>query len=176
LGHAYALSGRLAEALPLLEQAVDQTAAREFRGGHALHVARLGEACLLAGRPEDAIRLAQRALDLSCEHRERGNQAWALRLLGEITSQREPPDLEQAEASYSQALALANELGMRPLQAHCQLGLGKLYRLMRRDEEASVKLSTAVAILREMRMTSWLLQAEAELAQIAASLSASSTR
>ena len=59
--------------------------------------------------------------------RQRGYQAYALRLLGEIAAQREPPEVEQAEAHYQQALALADELGMRPLQAHCHLGLGTLY-------------------------------------------------
>jgi hypothetical protein len=37
------------------------------------------------------------------------------------------PDTEQAEAHYQQALTLAKELGMRPLQAHCHRGLGTLY-------------------------------------------------
>ena len=60
-------------------------------------------------------------------HQERGHQAYALRLLGEIAARREPPEVEQAEAHYRQALALAEELGMRPLQAHCHLGLGTLY-------------------------------------------------
>ena len=55
-------------------------------------------------------------------------EAWALRLLGEIAAQAGPPDLESAQARYGQALALADELGMRPLVAHCHLGLGKLYR------------------------------------------------
>jgi len=39
----------------------------------------------------------------------------------------EPPDAEQAEIYYRQALTLAEELGMRPLQAHCHRGLGTLY-------------------------------------------------
>ena len=39
----------------------------------------------------------------------------------------DPPEVEPAEAHYRQALALAEELGMRPLQAHCHLGLGRLY-------------------------------------------------
>ena len=84
----------------------------------------LGEAYLWTGRLEEATRLAERVLALSRDRKERGNQAWALRLLGEIAVQREPPETDQAEAHYRQALALAEELGMRPLQAHCHLGLG----------------------------------------------------
>jgi uncharacterized protein HemY len=57
------------------------------------------------------------------------------------------------------------ELGMRPLQAHCHLGLGKLYRRTGSFEEARAELSTAVAMLREMRMAHWLPEAEQELAE-----------
>ena len=46
LGTAYALSGRIPEALPLLEQATS----KGRRGGQALWCARLSEAYLLAGR------------------------------------------------------------------------------------------------------------------------------
>ena len=83
-----------------------------------------GEAQLLAGRLEEAHALAERTLALAHEHQERGHQAYALRLLGDIAARRDPPELDQAEAHYRQALALAEELGMRPLQAHCHLGLG----------------------------------------------------
>jgi hypothetical protein len=63
----------------------------------------------------------------------------------------------------SEALTLAEELGMRPLQAHCRLGLGKLYRRTDRLDEARSELATAIAMLREMRMTLWLPEAEAEI-------------
>jgi len=76
---------------------------------------------------EEAQALAERTLALTRERQERGNQAYALRLLGEIAARREPPEHGQAEAHYQQALALANELGMRPLQAHCHRSLGTLY-------------------------------------------------
>ena len=57
---------------------------------------------------------------------------------------------------------------MRPLQAHCHLGLGKLYRRIGRQYEARAELTTAIQMLREMGMTFWLPDAEAELAQIGA--------
>ena len=97
------------------------------RGGHAMYTARLSEAYLLAGQIAKASTLAGHALALSRDRKERGYQAWALRLRGEIASQSDPPEIESAEAHYRQALALADELGMRPLQAHCHLGLGTLY-------------------------------------------------
>ena len=72
---------------------------------------------------------------------------------------------EQAEAHYRQALALAEELGMRPLQAHCHLGLGTLYVKTGQREQARTELSTAIELYRAMDMTFWLPQAEAALAQ-----------
>ena len=71
----------------------------------------------------------------------------------------------------SQVLALAEELGMRPLQAHCRLGLGKMYRQVGRQDEARTELSLAVAMLREMGMAFWLPEAEAELTQADGSVS-----
>ena len=52
--------------------------------------------------------------------------------------------VEQAEAHYRQALALAEELGMRPLQAHCHRGLGTLYAKIGRREQARAELSAAI--------------------------------
>jgi tetratricopeptide (TPR) repeat protein len=166
LGAAYALAGRVTEALPLLEQAVDQATAMGIMFAHALRLAWQGEACLVADRWEDAIVLAGRAYELSCEQKERGHQAWVLRLLGEITSQRHLSDAEQAETHYQQALALAEALGMRPLVAHGHLGLGTLYAKIGRREHAHPELSTAIDLYRAMDMSFWLPQAEAALAQI----------
>ena len=100
------------------------------------------------------------------ERQERGNEAYALRLLVEIAAHREPPEIEQAEAYYQQALALAEELGLRPLQAHCHLGLGTLYAKTGQREPARTELSTAIERYRTMEMTFWLLQTEAALAQV----------
>jgi tetratricopeptide (TPR) repeat protein len=163
LGYAYALAGRVAEALPLLEQAAERDASMRFVAGQSLRVAYLSEAYLLAGRMEDAIQFARRALDLSRNHKERGHEAWALRLLGEIASHRDPPEVEEAENHYRQALVLAGELGMRPLLAHCHLGLGKLYRRTGQGERAQEHLTTATTMYREMDMGFWLEKAEVEL-------------
>jgi hypothetical protein len=78
----------------------------------------------------------------------------------------DPPDAEQAEAHYQQALALSEELGMRPLQAHCHQGLGTLYATIGRPEQARAELSLAIELYRAMEMTFWLPQAEAALAQV----------
>ena len=72
----------------------------------------------------------------------------------------------QAEAHYRQALALADELGMRPLVAHCHLGLGKLYRRTGPHEQAQEHLNTATTMYREMGMRFWLEQTEKEMAEL----------
>jgi hypothetical protein len=55
---------------------------------------------------------------------------------------------------------------MRPLQAHCHLGLGTLYRKLGRAEQAHTELTAAIALYRAMEMTFWLPQAEVALAQV----------
>jgi tetratricopeptide (TPR) repeat protein len=96
----------------------------------------------------------------------RGEEARALWLLGEIAMRRGPPDVTQAEAHYQQALISAEELGMRPLQAHCHHGLGRLYSYTGQREQACAALTTAIDLYRAMDMTLWLPQAEAALAQV----------
>jgi tetratricopeptide (TPR) repeat protein len=162
LGPAYTLSGRIVEALPLLEQA----ASTQFLAYHTPSVAHLSQAYLLAGRLEEARQLAGQALVLSRERKERGNEAWSLRLLGEIAMRGDSAEVEQAETHYHQALALAEALGMRPLQAHCHHGLGTLYARTGQQEQARAHLSTAVDMYRAMEITFWLPQTEAALALV----------
>jgi tetratricopeptide (TPR) repeat protein len=121
---------------------------------------------MLAGHLEKAHALAERTLALAHEHQERGNQAYALHLLGDIAARHEPPEVEPAEAHYQQALALAEELGMRPLQAHCHRGLGLLYTKTGQQEQARTALATAMAMYQSMDMTFWVPQTEAALAQV----------
>ena len=109
----------------------------------------------LAARLEDAF--AGRALTLlakACPYEVR-----ALRLLGEVTARRDPP--EHADGHYHDALA--EELDMLPLVAHCHLGLGKLYQRMGGRQEAQEHVDTAVAMYREMGMPYWLGQAEMKM-------------
>ena len=76
-------------------------------------------------------------------------------------------DGEGGETHYRNALALAEPRGMRPLVAHCHLGLGKLYRRTGKREPAQEHLRTATTMYREMGMTYWLATAEAELGESA---------
>jgi tetratricopeptide (TPR) repeat protein len=115
------------------------------------------------------MQLGQRSLEVTRTHKQRGYQAYALRLLGGVAAHRTPPEVGAAERHYRQALALAEAIGMRPLQAHCHLGLGTLYAQVNRLEQARAELSTAIALYRTMDMTFWLPRAEAALASVAGS-------
>ena len=161
LGYAYALAGRDAEAMPLLAA----SAAIDVGLHPALRVTMQGEAHLLAGRLDLAQQCVERALVLAAVGEERGSRAWTLRLAAEVALAQGQDGAAPAAAHYQEALALAEEMEMRPLQAHCHLGLGKRYRQIGRDDEARAELSTAVTMLRKMGMAHWVSQAESELAQ-----------
>ena len=166
LGSASALQGRLAEGRALLEEAISESIRMGVLYGHADRVAWLSEVCRLAGRGEEAWQHACQALDLARQQKERGGEAHALYQLGAVQAHADPLDAMQAAAHYQQALALAEELGMRPLVAHCHLGLGRLYGQTSQREQAHAALTTAIDLYRAMDMTFWLPQAEAALAQV----------
>ena len=119
-----------------------------------------------AGHLEEAQAHAERALAHARAQQGRGHEAYALGLQGEMAARREPPEVVQAAAYYHQALALAEELGRRPLQAHCHRGLGTLYAATGQREQARTELSTAIEMYTSMDMTFWLPQTEAALAQV----------
>ena len=98
------------------------------------------------------------------DHQERGFEGMALRELGDAVAAAESPDVAHAEELYRQALAIGEDLGMRPLQAHTHLSLGKLYRRAGREHEARAELNVAIDLYLSMEMTHWLPEAEAELA------------
>jgi tetratricopeptide (TPR) repeat protein len=166
LSTAYGLAGRIADALLLLDQTLERVASGSRILNLALVLTELSEALLLVGRVDEASVLAERLRELSHSHTGHGYQAHAYWLLGDVARRREPPDIDQAATHYRQALALAEEMGMRPLQAHCHLGLGTLYTKTDQWERAHVELSAAIDLYRALDMTFWLPQAEAMLAQV----------
>src|SRR5262249_48289924 len=129
-------------------------------------VAWLSEVCRLAGRGEEAWQHARQALDLARQQKERGNEAHALHQLGTVQAHADPPHVTQAQASYQHALALAEALGMRPLQAPGRQGLGTLYGAIGQREQARAELSAAIEMYRAMDMTFWLPETEAALVRV----------
>jgi tetratricopeptide (TPR) repeat protein len=166
LGYACGLQGRLAEGRALLEEGVSESLRTGALQGLAYMVAWRSEVCRLAGRSDEAWQHARQAVDLARQQKARGDEALALHQLGVVQSHADPLDVEQAEAYYQQTLALAEELGMRPLQAHCHLSLGTLYTKLGWREQARTELSAAITLYRAMDMTFWLPQAEAAVAKM----------
>ncbi len=160
LGEASEATSRLREGEELLER----LAARGHVSNLGLAYHSLGRACLLLGRLDEARRLGDRAVESS--PRQPGFAAHALHLLGDIATRPDRFDAESGEAHYRQALALAEPRSMRPLVAHCHLGLGKLYRRTGKRKQAQEHLTTATTMFREMGMRFWLEQAEAELKEL----------
>ena len=122
-----------------------------FRAGKAYHA---------AGRIDETTNCAQEVLALRRQLGIRGMDAQALSLTADVAAAN---GAENAEGYYREALALAEPRGMRPHVAHCHFGLGKLYCRRGDREQAQENLTTAMAMYREMGMTYWPEQAEAEL-------------
>jgi tetratricopeptide (TPR) repeat protein len=128
----------------------------------------LVEAQLAAGRYHEAREEADRALGLVRAHRQRFVEAEMLRLFGDLHTGQEPPDLAQAETFYRQAVALADEMGTRPLLARCRLRLGLMLDRAGRPEDAREELTRAATMFREMGMRTWLDKAEGALRELGA--------
>jgi ATP/maltotriose-dependent transcriptional regulator MalT len=166
LGYVHAISGHATEGLELLRQAHTAMESMKYLLFRPLVLAHLGEACLLAGRASEAIAAASEALATARERNERGYEAYALRLLAEIASVERPSDLESAQRHYRQAITLAEEIGMRPLIAHCHSGLAKLYGRAGKRAESDEQLAAASSMYCEMGMPFWLEKAKLEAAQL----------
>jgi tetratricopeptide (TPR) repeat protein len=162
---ALAMLGEASEALNRIKEGEDLLESQASSGivfGHGWAYHALSRACLMLGRLDDARRLADHAVASSVGHP--GYAAYASHLFGDIAAHPVRFDAEHGEACYQEALSIADRLEMRPLQARCHLGLGKLYRQISRQDETRVELTSAAAMLRELGMAYWLAEAEAELA------------
>ena len=166
LGYAYAQVGRSAAALACLDEARQLAVADRTNSGYAMWLILLGDGYVSVDRVATAVALAQEALATAQERRERGVQGHALRLLGHLAAGKAAPDVARATEYYQHAIALAQELGMRPLLAHSYCGLGLLYQRSDQRLQATAALSTAVDLYRTMAMTFWLPQAEQALARV----------
>jgi tetratricopeptide (TPR) repeat protein len=162
LGVACALGGHADQALPLAAGALAEFRRRPVHQRPALVLLHAGTISFLAGRTDEAASHAREALALGRRLGARGSEAHALCLAGDVASACGAGD---AEILYREALALAGELGMRPLVAHGHFGLSRLCRLAGRRQQAQEHLIAATTMYRDMDMRLWQEQAEAEFAE-----------
>jgi class 3 adenylate cyclase/tetratricopeptide (TPR) repeat protein len=153
LGYALALDNRATEGIPILEQSINVAETRGFVARHSLRLAYVSEAYLAVDRTEDALAAGSRALALAQAHEERANEAYALRVLGE--SERRNGRPAEAESRFKAALQLSRELGMRPLEAHCNRALGGLLEAKQQHEDATVFSERALALAHAIGMRFW---------------------
>jgi len=143
------------------EQLLERQVARGIFGHRGWAYHSLGRAALVLGRLDEARNWGDRALESS--HRHSGYAAHALHLLGDIATHPDRFDVESGETRYREALALAELRGMRPLVAHCHLGLGRLSRRTGKRAQAQEHITTAATMYRDMALTFWLERAKAEI-------------
>jgi len=165
LGSAYLWSGRPTDAVPLLEEAIETSTAMRMLGVRSWLIPFLAEAYLVLGRIADARGQAEQPAALARAHQERGWEAWGLKLLGDSYAH-EDARADQAGEAYRQAIELATALGMRPLVAHCNFSMAKLYRQTNKRELAREHSTAAAKMYREMDMQFWLEQAEVEIREL----------
>ena len=131
-----------------------------------LRRAHASETYLLAGRIPEARDTAFDALEFAERHGQHGFGAWVHRILGDIARLHPLLLADSAEHHYREALRRANERGMRPLAAHCHLGLGRFYRRAGEAGRAREHLAEAKKLYSEMGMAFWLDKAEGEMCQL----------
>jgi class 3 adenylate cyclase/tetratricopeptide (TPR) repeat protein len=163
--YAHALAGRAPQAVAMLKGFLGHP---KWPKGPAIVQHRdlvyLADAHWRAGETEEALEIGQRTLARARVDERHGQEAHLLRILGDAHAAMARDT--DALTSYGESLARASERGMRPAVAHCHLGLGKLYRRTDKREQAKEQLSIATTMYRDMGMTYWLEQAEAEMADL----------
>jgi tetratricopeptide (TPR) repeat protein len=124
-------------------------------------VLHLGEGLLAVGDTANARAVIDRGMALALAHGERAHEALAFRVLGDVAARE--ANFEAARQAYETALALAEELALRPLIARAHFDLGRLQRRLGHLRDAEEHLARAVVLFADMGMLAWLEQSQPEL-------------
>ena len=158
-GFAQAWSGRAIEGIALLQEAAEVNQALRIDGHRPLLLSLLGEAYLAVGRVDEARYQAEQAAALAELHPAPAWKLWCLKLLGDIDAE-DAAHRARAEDAYRQAYEQSMHSSMRPLAAHCRMGLGKLHARAGDREAARQHFIDAIALYRQMEMPFWTTTAE----------------
>ena len=148
LGYAYALNGEHSKAISTLEKALAAYKSIGLGLFRSLVQVYMGKALLLDGQIEQAFEQCERALSLARKRGESGHEAYALFTLGEITAHSDFLNKQLTLNYFNDALKIAKEFGMRPLQAKCYQSLS-LYYQNEQDSEKTKKYNNMFANLSE---------------------------
>jgi tetratricopeptide (TPR) repeat protein len=161
LAEAYALAGRQPEALAVLDETADWETSMPTPAQRGVVLAHLGYASLLVGRINEARRFGSCALEFAARYATPGAEAMVRRLLGEVALYEATSSADDAaEGQLQRALAVAAALALRPLAAHCRVGLARVYQHRGKHHDAHEHLASATAMYREMEMPYWVRRAE----------------
>ena len=166
LGVAYALSGRVSEALPLLERGLEQPQPPGIMGLPPLFPVWRGEGYVLAGRLEEAMQLGQQALEVTRTQKQQGYQAYALRLLGDIAAHHTPPAVEAAERQYRRPSPWPRRSACARSRPTATVAWACCMLKTSQREQARTHSPLPLNLYRAMEMTFWLPQAKAVLAEV----------
>jgi len=159
LGLAYALNERLDEALTMTEESKSLSSTiRIFDTPMAINAASI--VLLRCGKSDEAAQAIARVMELTSLRELRGSYARSLYTAATVHASGDAADEARARSHFVEALALSEELGMRPLVAQCHQGLGMLLRREGETEEANQHLGKAAELFHTMDMPYWLAQTE----------------
>jgi tetratricopeptide (TPR) repeat protein len=163
LALAYAVAGRREDADALLSELRHAVEGKEeLLAAQPQAWLALASVHLEAGRLDAACETARTALDkFRVSGGVRPVEGHLLHVLGEVAVRRDPPEFAEAERRFAEARALADQLEMRPLVAHCHLALGDLCRRTGDQAKAKEHLRIASTMYAEMDMRFWLERSEA---------------
>jgi tetratricopeptide (TPR) repeat protein len=161
LGEAFLLDERPELAIELLQPIKETETHLNIRNSHAMTLSVLSQAMLRNGNAPGADELAKQALRVARSRRQRGLEGWVLKGLGELASREHPSRPAVVKRWYSEALAAADECAMRPLLAHCEMGLAKLFAAggQKAQSKARQHFDAAARLYCEMGMEFWVGQA-----------------
>jgi DNA-binding SARP family transcriptional activator len=161
LAEAYALAGRRTDAIAILEGTADWAASMPRPSQRSSVLTCLGRVHLLVDRFAEARRFGARALELAMSYGELAVEADARRLLAELAlSEATSSAVDAADDELRHALDIARMRALRPLSAHCHVGLARISQRRDKYDDAREHLGTAITMYREMEMPYWVRRAE----------------
>ena len=153
VGSAYALGGRHAEGVALIEARARTVGLGGLGTFRQRSVASLARLRLRQGRVEEARAHAEEALRLARAQRQRAGEASALHLLAAALGRVDAGETTNRARAISvglNALARAEALGMRPLVVRCQETLEELWERAGNADRAHMARVAAADLRREI--------------------------